>query len=118
MDKEYKYVAEKPKYETTFSDSFKCYTAWTPSWNPDRTLASIVIPNKNDPRPAFRYNGFDTIMWYSKEMYDGNLGHNNKVGGYTDFKWMFFGNNENAPISLKAQVQEEGYIFICESSAW
>jgi hypothetical protein len=105
-------------HQSTYGDGLQCYALFTPNWNPDAYLDKLVVKSKTDKRPHFIRNSFDAVMWETKEMHDGNLFKNNKEKGYTDVKWMYYGNKNFSPITFKAEVKKEGYIFICEPSKW
>ena len=103
---ERKHTQDKALYPSSFSDDIQCITAFHPIANKDSDLELSVI-NNNVDKKAFKKDVFESLM-------DANIVAHAMAAGYKDFKYMFYGNSDSKPLSIKVHIKKTGVVFICQ----
>ena len=108
IEKEINHVPSAPMYESYYSNNMQCYTTFEPRFWDKGDLRSYVISSGDN-----KQKWSDKII---ESIQQQNIIDKAKKTGYTDFKYMLYGNKENTPLSLKITIEKDnkGTFFLCE----
>ncbi len=105
INSEHKYIPQEPVYESLFPETIQCYTSYEPKYNNAMDLSSVLIPSSTS-KPTFQRAIFEDFI-------DKVIIQNAKKRGYKDFKYMYYGNANNEPLSFKISAKSSGHVHIC-----
>ena len=105
---ERKYVTSRPLFESPYSDNMQCLTSFHPIADPNANLEKILIKNNLTPElQAFKKIIFEDLL-------EKGIATRARERGYKDYKYMFYGNNQSIPLSMKITINQVGVSFICQ----
>lgn len=104
----HKFVPPTILYPSNFTHTLECYTSFQTLENQHYDLFNLVIPIKNNVGKLPFQSG---IM---EDFINTRIVIKAREQGYRDYKRMMYGNNESAPLSLRMDIKNEGYVHICE----
>ena len=93
-------------YKSSFVDDMQCLTAYHPLANKEADLEFAVV-NNNVDKKAFNKEIFENLL--NKDIAIGAM-----HAGYKDFKYMYYGNSDSKPLSLKLHIKKVGIVSICQ----
>ena len=103
---ERKHTQAQALYKSSFVDDMQCLTAYHPLANKEADLEFAVV-NNNVDKTAFKKEVFENLL-------DKNIIIGAMHAGYKDFKYMYYGNSESKPLSLKLHIKKVGIVTICQ----
>ena len=103
---ERKHTQAEAIHKSPYVDDMQCLTAYHPLANKGADLESAVV-NNNVDKAVFQKEVFENFL-------DKNIIIGAMNAGYKDFKYMYYGNSESKPLSLKLHIKKVGIVTICQ----
>ena len=97
---------EKPIFPSNIPENVQCLTSYEPIIDQTSNLANWVIDNKGPNTKYFVRDIFENL-------HRTEIVVHARAGGYKDFKYGFYGNNDSKPLSIKIDVKALGTTQIC-----
>lgn len=93
-------------FPSDYSDNMSCMTTFQPISDTQSDLERYLV-NNNVEKPFFKKVIFEDLM--DRSIVQKALSH-----GYKDFKYIYYGNKDSKPLSIKFHVKTEGVAYLCQ----
>ena len=106
INHEQKHTQMTAYFPSDYSDNMSCMTTFHPISDAESDLDKYYVKNNVD-KPLFKKTIFEDLM-------DKGIVSKARAGGYQDFKYIYYGNKDSMPLSIKIHVKKEGIVFLCQ----
>lgn len=106
INHEQKHTQMTAYFPSDYSDNMQCMTTFHPTVDKEADLDRYYVKNNVD-KPVFKKIIFEDLM-------DKSIVTKAIAGGYQDFKYIYYGNKDSMPLSIKIHVKREGVVFLCQ----
>jgi hypothetical protein len=106
INHEQKHTQTTAYFPSDYSDNMSCLTTFHPISDTESDLDRYYVKNNVD-KPVFKKSIFEDLM-------DKSIVTKALAGGYQDFKYIYYGNKDSMPLSIKVHVKQEGVVFLCQ----